>query len=214
MTPAKRKRIGCGCLGCVVPLLGFVGIGMVLIVLFHALVAPWAFFLGGTFHPIPAWAGTGRFHTRAGDFALILDLEPSSSRLGYPRVTGNATLFTPRGEHISLRINGMLLEKAIGFEPDGQTMTLEFHHRAPWAGIVSADTRPHFVLRGVWRGRDFDAVDQGSITRAFLPDGRVDRGPGRPAPPASASIRVVLRTGSWPEYLRVAFGDEPDTTSH
>ena len=82
---SRRARGGCGCTGCLGQLVLFVLLGVVIVSIVRALFAPWAFFLGGRFHPLAAWAGEGTLHARSGDFVLFVELEPRSRTSSRPR---------------------------------------------------------------------------------------------------------------------------------
>ena len=76
-----RRRGGClGCLGlgCVGRVLALLVLGAILVLLIDAAFAPWAFFLGGTFHPLAFWQGWGRLHSSTGaDYALFVRMWPT-----------------------------------------------------------------------------------------------------------------------------------------
>src|SRR5512144_2765718 len=75
--PSARARrradlLGCGlgCLGCLPRLILIsVAVGAVLLAVLW-LVAPWAFYLGGSFHPLPMWQGAARLHSSSGEYVL------------------------------------------------------------------------------------------------------------------------------------------------
>src|SRR3954465_6164529 len=49
--------------------------------LLDAVLAPWAFFMGGHFHLNPKWAGWGRMHSNtSGDYAIYITISPSFGR--------------------------------------------------------------------------------------------------------------------------------------
>jgi hypothetical protein len=75
-----------------------VAVGLLYVALF-----PWAFFMGGKFHPLPYWHGWGRLHSRtAGDYLLYVSIYPETRSTGAlmpsTPVKGDAYLCTPKGE--------------------------------------------------------------------------------------------------------------------
>jgi hypothetical protein len=65
----KKARSRLGCLGQLLMLaLILVGVGLL-----YAILTPWAFFMGGNFHPLGSWAGWGLMKSKtAGDYVLFL----------------------------------------------------------------------------------------------------------------------------------------------
>ncbi len=199
--PPPRRRVGC-----VRPLLLFVVLGVAVVLVLRAAFAPWAFFLGGGFHPLPAWAGVGRMHTSSGDFQLLVEMEPTpSGRLGRPSVRGQAVLFTPRGERFILKLTGGFIDRWIGLEPDGRRMVLHLYRRPPSWGINVPDDRPRLQLHGLWRGPNLVMVDNGSLSQAFLPDGNVYLGPPSRQPAARETVFVRLEPCGWGRYLSILY---------
>ena len=78
--------------GCIVQVLGALAFGLVVVMAVTAIVAPWAFYMGGNFHVIPQWTGWGRMHSNlAGDYVLYVQISPGRpSRFGrnVPHISG------------------------------------------------------------------------------------------------------------------------------
>jgi hypothetical protein len=206
-TYASRRRRGClGCLGgCFVPLAGLLVAAPIFIALVLAVFAPWGYFLGGAFHPVPAWVGVGRLHAKSGDFVLYVEMSPSpSGRFGQPSVTGQAFLYTPKGERINLKMGGSFLQKWIGLVPEGRAMHLWLHRRVG-PTINARDNRPRFDLHGTWRGRDLVLSDDGTLSQAFLPDGRAWFGRPNSQPAVRETLAVTLVPIGWWEYSCLPF---------
>ncbi len=189
-------------LGCLGRILAFVVLGAVAVLLIYAVFAPWAFFLGGSFHPLAYWQGWGRLHSTAGaDYAVFIRMWPTpGSRNGYLSVTGTADLCTPRGERFSLRLGGGFPDKhAWRLDSDQRPMHLHMYTR-PWYGSFTTERRPRFDLHGAWHNPDLVMDDRGTLSTAFLPDGAVYLGPPRHQPAARVSSTVTLRAGSHSEF--------------
>src|SRR5262252_3523587 len=114
-SPIERRVPG-GCAGCLgrfvrIAVLGFVA-GVALIVAIDWLFAPWAFYLGGTFHVLPVWQGTATIHASSGDYTLYLWMSPTRGgrTFNLPVFNGWAALCTPRGERFPLRLRANMFE--------------------------------------------------------------------------------------------------------
>jgi hypothetical protein len=188
-----RKRSGCGCLGCFGRFLGFIIIGVIFFLALSAVFTPWAFYLGGHFHPIPYWQGAGIIHTpAAGDYFLIVQMSPTSpGRLGNAYVTGLAWLCTPHGDRLSLRLGGLMPKNSM-VNSQGQPIHLYFYTRPFLANIVP-DRRPGFDLYGTWGDRQIPVDDHGSLASAFRPDGTPYLGNDHAPSPAKPPVQFVLR---------------------
>src|SRR5205814_775313 len=105
---AARSRTGClGCFGKLIGILVLaVAFGTLLMFAIDAVFNPWAYYMGGSFHPIPMWRGWGKLQAPSGRvYVLFVTISPyhyrsrrgavSTVSLGGPRVTGNATLCSP-----------------------------------------------------------------------------------------------------------------------
>jgi hypothetical protein len=64
----------------------------------------------------------------------------------------------------------------------------------------STERRPRFDLHGAWHNPDLVMDDHGTLSTAFLPDGRVYLGPSRNQPTARGSSTVSLRAGGHDEF--------------
>jgi len=122
--PVPRRRSGAGCL---VQVLAALALGAVLIFGIDALLAPWAFYMGGHFHIYPGWTGWGKMHSKiAGDYAVLMNITPttgSSHTRAVPHVKGQGFICTPRGQTYRLRFGGDF-EKTSGTDLQGKTAYL------------------------------------------------------------------------------------------
>jgi hypothetical protein len=187
-----RRRVGClGCLGRLVAVFVLVAVVMGLTV---AVFAPWSFFLGGHFHLMPFWQGTGRLKASSGEYVLSFWIapQPGGRTYNFPYFTGWARLCTPRGERYDLRVTGGMHEHP-GIDTNGKEMHLEFYRR-PWYYGFSGnwDRRPRLDLRGRWEKRGLVMSDGGSLSQAFLPNGTLYQGPPRNQPPVREKLQVVF----------------------
>jgi hypothetical protein len=194
-------RLRGGCLGCVGRLIGILALGIAvgsgLVIAINWIFTPWAFYLGGQFHVFPLWAGRARAHTASGDYTLYLWMSPTKSgRLSnYPTFRGWAYLCTPHGERFSLRLNAYMFEHP-GTDTNGMDMRVDMYRRR-WFWSWSGDQRPRLTLRGKWQNPDLVTTDGGSLSVAFLPDGRLYDGPAGRQPRARETVPVVIHEVPW-----------------
>src|SRR5262249_3779435 len=118
-----RSRGGCfsGCLGSLVKLLvvfALCGIGILATI---AVFAPWAYYLGGTFHVLPYWQGWGTMRSRTGgQYLVYVSMDPGGpTRLGSAYMSGVGYLCTPRHERIRLKMNA-LMGRNLGRNTEGE----------------------------------------------------------------------------------------------
>jgi hypothetical protein len=159
--------------GCMVQMLGVFALALAVIYGIDALLAPWSFNMGGHTHFFPQWTGWGRMHSKiAGDYAVYVSLSPSFRRTGRggPHITGPGAVCTPRGETFRLRFGGDF-EKLSGSDLQGKKAYLYGNRYSAFSG----STAPSIEFRGKWNNPDLVLDDQGSINRAFDPDGALAR---------------------------------------
>jgi hypothetical protein len=192
-----------GRLGCLGRVLAFLILGAFVILVIDVAFAPWAFFLGGRFHPLALWQGWGRLHSSAGEeYVLFVRMWAAPGRHGgHPSVTGTANLCTPLGQRFSLRLRGSFLDKQPWrIDSDQRAMRLSLYRRPDFSSFFGTERRPRFELHGAWHNPDLVMDDHGSLSTAFLPDGRVYDGPSRSQPAARGNATVTLRAGGHAEF--------------
>lgn len=204
--PFRKPRSRLGCLG---SLLSFVVVSLAAYFLIYlpvlALLYPWSFFLGGSFHLIPGWQGWGKLHARSGDFILYIYRSDPSLQGGlvhpdYPRMRGTAKLCTPRGERYEfMRVTMNFQNKGFGLNSDNQPVTLSVYNYG-LRGRFESDYRPSFSLEGAWHNPNLVLEDHGSLARAFLPDGRAYLGPTSKQPPAGENLSITLTPGNYSDF--------------
>lgn len=161
---------------------------------------PWAFFLGGNFHPLGYWQGWGRMHsTTAGDYFLYVYIYPNRHTKGQivpgDAVNGNARLCTPHGESYYLNLGGGM---PWGYYVNslGKSIHIYMYHYRTF----TPDDRPRFELFGNWGTGQLVADDHRTLSKAFLPNGTL-RPNGSPFLPAQAdAIQVTLHEGSYSQW--------------
>ena len=201
--PRPRRGCGCGCLGCLGQLIGLLVVGLAIAALGIAAFMPWAYFLGGTFHLVPGWSGTGIAHARSGDFRIYVNLEPSGpGRLSGPNMSGTCLVIDPRGEKFMLKAYGVYPQKWYGTDSNGRIVHLQFHKRP---GLLNDSGRPRFDLDGIWRNPNLVTTDRGSLSSAFGPDGRARLGTTH-LPAASETLSVVLAPCGMLDSFRALYG--------
>lgn len=159
------------------------------------LFIPWAFYLGGRFHPLPMWQAAARVHARSGDYVLYVMLSPTRGGRGTlsPSLTGSGFLCTSRGERYPLHLFASLLNRASP-NANGAEVRIDAYRRPWWFGLSGAwDRRPRLVLHGRWQTPDLVMSDGGTLSSAFLPDGRLYDGPERNQPRPGEPVQIVLR---------------------
>jgi hypothetical protein len=193
----QRSRPGCG-LGCLTRTLLVCVIAGAAVLGGKWIFTPWAFYLGGTFHPFGTWQGTARVQTSAGEYVLTISLTSSGiSRLsGSPDFSGRGDLCTPTGERFPLTVYGLIPERS-GRDTNGKPMRIDVHRR-PWNAFFGDwDHRPQLTMRGRWQNPDLVMNDGGTFSRQFLPDGRLYDGPPSRQPAARETVPVVFHESPW-----------------
>jgi hypothetical protein len=66
--------------------------------------------------------------------------------------------------------------------------------------VFKNDNRPRLTFRGRWQNPDLVMDDEGSLSRAFLPDGTVYRGPARNQPRTGKPVTVVFHAVPWSHW--------------
>lgn len=203
---APRRRVS-GCLaGCFTQVLGALLLGLVVLLVVYVIVAPWGFYLGGTFHAWPYWQGVGTMYGPGGDYAVYIIMYPSTRgsgsayHLGGPGVNGSANVCSPHGEKYNLRLTGGFSNR-LGFrqtDTNGQPVGITLHERLNFLS-TNANTRLSLYFHGTWQNPNLVVDDKGTLSRAFNSDGswtptdRSKRVPGEP-------VSLTLHPGSKSDF--------------
>jgi len=194
-----------GCLGCLLKAIWamFLALvfGVIVVMGLTALLFPWAFYLGGNFHITPYWQGWGKLRAKSGDYVLFIRIEPTtrgSHVYAHSDLKGVAYLCTPRGEHFTLTLGGSM-RPYLKLSTDGEPISLYMHYRPWYANFVTTDYRPSLNFRGNWRNPNLVMDDEGSVARAFAPNGSVFRGPGS-NPSSPEIVPLALTAGSYSDF--------------
>jgi len=193
-----RVGHGLGCLtGCLTRLVLGLVVGTILLAAIAAVFAPWSFFLGGRFHPLPVWQGIGTLHAKSGDYVLYVWMAPAPGgrTFNFPHVRGWGYLCAPRGERYALRLSANMNAHP-GVDTNGYAMDIGMARR-PWNYQWTLEGRPRVSLRGRWQNADLVMDDGGSVSRAFRPDGTVYLGPARDRPAPRETLPIVLHEAAW-----------------
>jgi hypothetical protein len=193
--PQGRSRQGC--LGCLGKLILLFALGAVLVLGITAAFKPWGFFLGGKFHLLPSWQGWGILHAKSGNYVLQVNVNTNIKGRRSSDLRGVAYLCTPRGERFRLNLTGNM-RKHLNLSTDGEAIQLGMSYRP--LGSFSAQPRPSLELRGHWQNPNLVMDDNGSISRAFQPDGSVYRGHDQSRPYPGEIVPVTLKEGTTPEF--------------
>jgi len=197
----NARRRHSGCLGCLPQILLVFLLGAAVMLLITAIFAPWGFFLGGSFRIIPYWQGWGVLHAKSGTYVVYVGLQPrpSGSRImPGPSLGGTGYLCSPRGEIFYMHLGGGM-RRGIGTNTDGEKISLYMNHWPRFSGGFTNDHRPSIELRGQWKNPNIIMDDHGSISRAFNPDGTVDRGHSNKPYPGDITP-VTLVPGSYSDF--------------
>lgn len=197
----RSRRTPSGCLFRLVWQLALLTVlGLIVAAGIIAVFAPWGFYLGGRFHPLPMWSGWGRLRSTAGnDYVLYVQLQPEpggSHVFSRSWVGGMAYVCTPRGEQIQLRLVGSM-RPGLHTSFDGEAIALDLHYWQAFRSLFGADRRPSFELYGQWRNPNLVLDDRGSLAVAFMPDGSVNRGH---LGTRSEPVTITLHEGSFSEF--------------
>ena len=186
-----------GCLGSFIRLAAMLVLCGVVLAVIPAVFQPWGFYLGGTFHLIPDWQGWGTMRSQTGgEYVVFVDMQPSSpTRLGNAYLTGVGYICTPKHERIRLRMNA-LMGRHLGRNTDGEAISVDMYNR-PSPLSPDQARRPSVDFHGRWRGNSLVMTDVGSIYRAFLPDGSVNRGH---LPAARDTLPVTITAGTMSQF--------------
>jgi hypothetical protein len=170
---------------------------VVVLVGLPALLTPWGFFMGGSFHVIPSWTGWGKMHSNkaGGDYVIMITISPKTGKgLGPAHLSGNAWLCTPRGEKFTLKLGGDF-QKDIRLDTNGKTASF-YMDTYTVKSQFTGDSRPYLEFRGKWNNPDLVLDDHGSIARAFTPDATLWPKGGKERPYISEVVPVTLHEGS------------------
>jgi hypothetical protein len=167
-------------------------------------VAPWSYYLGGRFHVMPGWQGVGTLHAAAGDYRLQVWFAPQTGRRlsRNPYLRGWGALCTPRGERFSLRLSAQMFQRP-NLDTNHYRVDITMYSR-PWSFSFTNDSRPRLSLRGRWENPDLVMDDGGSLSRAFLADNTVYRGPASRQPAARETVAIVLHELPWTAWFTPA----------
>ncbi len=176
--------------------------GSAILVLIYAVFAPWGFFLGGHFHPIPYWQGWGRMKSStAGDYVLFVRMFPAPA--GSPHqswnLKGRAYLCTPKGERFRLNLGGTM-PKHFWVDSSGQPLHLYLFYWPTLFPQLNREPRPRISLYGEWGNSELLMEDHKTVSAAFLPDGTLNTSNAPHLLTGKEELHITLREGSYSEF--------------
>jgi hypothetical protein len=192
--PFRTRKKGIGCLP---GLLLLLILGPLVVMLIDLAFAPWIYVVGGRTRFLPVWAGTGVANSQFGQYKIRVWFSPTSSGsriLPSASILGSAYVCTPTGRRYTMRVTGGASGRIWG-SVAGHTVHLFADHR-PIFYSINGDRRPRLVFSGQWVGSDLVMDDEGSIDRAFMPDGSLSPNAQVSHPKASA-IPITFRETTW-----------------
>jgi len=178
--------------------------GCAFFLVFTAIYAPWAYYLGGHFHMLPYWQGWGRVRvvSAGGDFVLYVQIEPTtrgSRILPTSNLTGRAYLCTPAGERFQLRLGGSMPSR-LNLITTGEPIHLYMSNSLGWSQNFTGDHRPYLDFYGTWADRAIAVDDRRTLSTSFQADGTVYQGHNQNRPAGKETANLTLREGSYKEF--------------
>ncbi len=92
------------------------------------------------------------------------------------------------------------MRRGIGLNTDGEKISLYMYYWPAFFGNLTGDHRPYIDLRGQWHNPNIQMDDNGSIYRAFEPDGTVYRRHDKNRPYQGEVVPVTLTPGSYSDF--------------
>jgi hypothetical protein len=185
-----------GCAGCLTQTALGLLFGCAVVYALFVVLAPWNFYFGGHFHLVPGWSGRGWMHSTSagGDYYLWVSFTPTTPGYRKSPLKGAAFLCTPRGQRFRLSFGGSM-PRNHGTDLRGVPIHLYLDNQALVAQFT-ADRRPHLDLYGTFGDSVLMLDDQGSLARAFGPDGALYGPRDRNRPWKQKSTHVTLEEDS------------------
>jgi hypothetical protein len=161
------RRLGC---------LGGLVLGVVVVLLVTALLAPWAFHIGGRWTP-GFWQGIGTLRTESGDaYPLYIYFYPNFRSMTRLRLNGQRPTSGLRGMGWLCSAQGVMQRLDLSgdiygtyFNTDGnQTAFRLLDYRHPFR--INPQSRRYFDLTGRWHGPELVMQDDGGWERGFHSD--------------------------------------------
>lgn len=192
------RRLGC---------LGSLIFAFVLVLGVTALLAPWAFHIGGRWTPTTNWQGVGRLVDSAGQsYGLYTSFSPDfRDRRGIhvspgrptPQFSlrGKASVCTPSGMRIRFDLRGDIF--GAWRDVDGKLIVLNL------AEPGNARPRRHFTLYGSFDGPALSMDDHKTMFMYLLSDGNLTPARSYTAPVPEKHARVTLEWGTEADYDRL-----------
>ena len=163
---------------------------------------PWIYIVGGHTRLFPVWAGSGVAQAPSGPYKIDLWFSPTPSgthSLPSASIAGAGWVCTPQGQRYTLRVTGGASGR-IWNDMDGHSFQISAYHRPFAWRYRSVDRRPGLSFSGKWVGPNLVMTDDGSIARAFQPDGSL-KSYRDSLEPATSVLPIVLNETTWWEIL-------------
>jgi hypothetical protein len=197
--PRRRRRFGA--LSRLILIFIFAGAFLLLVT---AVFAPWGFYLGGHFHPLPYWQGWGRTNVASagGEYVLFARVEPTargSKMYLTTNLSGIAYLCTPNGERYRLSLSGSM-PRHLPLDTLGQPIHLHLSNAPGWKTHFLTDRRPYLDFYGKWGDRQLVLDDHQTLSKTFLPDGTLYKANGPDHPAGKEITHVTLQEGSYDDF--------------
>jgi hypothetical protein len=199
LPPRRRRRFGF----LTQIILTFVVAGAFML-LVTAVFAPWGYYIGGHFHPLPYWQGWGRTNVASagGEYMLFVRVEPSSrgSKMYLStNLRGIAYLCTPKGDSYRLSLGGSM-PRHLPLDTVGQPIHLYMNNAPGWKTQFLTDRRPYLNFYGNWGDRQLVLEDHNSFSSAFLPDGTLYRAHDQNRLVGKENVHLTLQEGSYGQF--------------
>jgi hypothetical protein len=190
------RRLGC---------IGSLVFALVLVIAVTALMAPWAFHVGGRWTPNITWQGLGRLRDASGQqYGLHLSFFPYFNRGGVgvhvgpamptPRtpIRGTATVCTGQGLRIPFDLRGDMY--GAWLDAEGKPLYLNLNEH------TKNKPRRHFSLYGSFNGPELVMDDLKSMFMYLQPDGKLTPARSYTSPVPEKHATVTLEWGSEADF--------------
>jgi len=194
-------------LGCLGSLVAFTALAIV----FFAVLAPWAFHMGGRWTLTTAWHGVGRLRDSQGhEYGLYLTFFPDIGRRGngphngparpQPRydLRGNATVCTAQGTAFPFEISGDIY--GVWRDAEGKEIDLDLRQR------IGDKIPRYFRLYGAFHGPQLTLDDHKTMFMYFRPDGLLTPTRTYTSPVPEKRASVTLDWGSEKDFESLCVG--------
>jgi hypothetical protein len=193
------RRLGC---------IGSLVFAFLFVVAFTAVMAPWAFHMGGRWTPTTEWHGIGRLRDSTGqEYGFYAAFFPDIGRRGrsvpvgrpmpWPHYSlrGSALVCTEQGLRIPFDLRGGIF--GVYLHADDKPIHLNLTEK------TNNNPRRHFTLSGSFSGPELAMDDQKSMFMYLQPDGKLTPTRSYTSPVPEKHATVTLQWGNETDFDRL-----------